>query len=103
MCGDPADFSKVRQQLKMRNDDIRLAARLLIRVLRGESLERALEVSGADLTSARIRAWVYGVCRHYFSLSEQLASLCMTPLPKLDREVLAVLLIGPVSAHLLRG
>lgn len=78
----------------MRNDDIRLAARLLIRVLKGETLERALEVSGAALASARIRAWVYGVCRHYFSLSEQLAGLCVTPLAKLDREVFAVLLIG---------
>lgn len=78
----------------MRNDDIRFAARLLIRVLGGESLETALEVSGAALASARIRAWVYGVCRHYFSVSEQLALLCITPLPKLDREVLAVLLIG---------
>ena len=78
----------------MRSDDIRLASRLLIRVLKGESLESALEVAGADLASARIRAWVYGVCRSYFSLSEQLASLCKTPLPKLDREVLAVLLIG---------
>ncbi|MCY4128135.1 MAG: 16S rRNA (cytosine(967)-C(5))-methyltransferase [Gammaproteobacteria bacterium] len=78
----------------MRNDDIRLAARLLIRVLKGESLETALEVSGAALASARIRAWVYGVCRHYFSVSEQLARLCNTPLPKLDREVLAVLLLG---------
>ena len=36
----------------MRNDDIRLAARLLIRVLKGETLERALEVSGAALASA---------------------------------------------------
>ena len=78
----------------MRNDDIRLAARLLIRVLKGESLEMALQVSGAALASARIRAWVYGVCRHYFSVSEQLARLCNTPLPKLDREVLAVLLLG---------
>ncbi|MCY4093887.1 MAG: 16S rRNA (cytosine(967)-C(5))-methyltransferase [Gammaproteobacteria bacterium] len=78
----------------MRNDDIRLAARLLIRVFRGESLEAALDVAGATLVSARIRAWVYGVCRHYFSVSEQLAALCRTPLTKLDREVLAVLLIG---------
>ena len=78
----------------MRNDDIRHAARLLIRVLRGEQLETALELPGAALASARIRAWVYGVCRHYFSLSEQLSVLCITPLPKLDREVLAVLLLG---------
>ncbi|MCY3859392.1 MAG: 16S rRNA (cytosine(967)-C(5))-methyltransferase [Gammaproteobacteria bacterium] len=78
----------------MRNDDIRLASRLLIRVLRGESLEAAMEVSGAALASARIRAWVYGVCRHYFSVSEQLANICRTPLTKLDREVFAVLLIG---------
>lgn len=78
----------------MRNDDIRLAARLLIRVLKGEALEAALDVSGPALSSARIRAWVFGVCRHYFSVSEQLASLCKTPLSKLDREVLAVLLLG---------
>lgn len=78
----------------MRNDDIRLAARLLIRVLKGESLETAVEVSGAALASSRIRAWVYGVCRHYFSVSEQLARVCNTPLTRLDREVLAVLLIG---------
>lgn len=78
----------------MRSDDIRLAARLLIRVLKGESLESALAVAGAALTSSRIRAWVYGVCRHYFSISEQLANLCATPLPKLDREVFAVLLLG---------
>ena len=78
----------------MRNDDIRHAARLLIRVLKGESLETALEVSGAALSAARIRAWLYGVCRHYFSVSEQLSKLCRTPLSKLDREVLAVLLLG---------
>ena len=78
----------------MRSDDIRHAARLLIRVLKGESLEAALAVSGATLASSRMRAWVYGVCRHYFSISEQLARLCRTPLSKLDREVLAVLLIG---------
>ena len=78
----------------MRSDDIRLSARLLIRVLKGESIESTLAVAGTASASARIRAWVYGVCRHYFSISEQLASLCNTPLPKLDREVLAVLLIG---------
>ena len=78
----------------MRNDDIRQAARLLMRILRGESLEAAVEVAGSQLASSRIRAWIYGVCRHYFSLSEQLANLCMTPLPKLDREVLSVLLLG---------
>lgn len=78
----------------MRSDDIHLAARLLIRVLKGESLESALAVAGTALTSARIRAWVYGVCRHYFSISEQLANLCAAPLPKLDREVFAVLLLG---------
>lgn len=78
----------------MRNDDIRRAARLLIRVLNGESIETALEVSGAALSSARIRAWIYGVCRHYFSVSEQLSKHCRTPLSKLDQEVLAVLLLG---------
>ncbi len=78
----------------MRNDDIRHAARLLIRVLRGEQLETAVEVAGASLASPRIRAWVYGVCRHYFSLAEQLSNVCLTPLHKLNREVLAVLLLG---------
>ena len=94
MYGGLVHVSKASERLKMRNDDIRLAARLLIRVLEGESLESALELSGAALASARIRAWVYGVCRHYFSLSEQLSNICITPLAKLDREVLAVLLIG---------
>ena len=78
----------------MRNDDIRQATRLLMRILKGESLEAAVEVAGAQLASPRIRAWIYGVCRHYFSLSEQLAQLCRTPLHKLDREVLSVLLLG---------
>ena len=78
----------------MRNDDIRHAARLLMRIFKGESLENVVAVAGPKLDSARIRAWVYGVCRHYFSLSEQLGKLCMTPLPRLDREVLAVLLLG---------
>ena len=78
----------------MRSDEIRLAARLLMRVLRGESLEVSLNVAGSEFASPRIRAWVYGVCRHYFSLTEQLSHLCATPLIKLDREVLAVLLLG---------
>lgn len=65
-----------------------------MRILRGEPLEEAVSVEGASLATARIQAWLYGVCRSYFSLLEQLGQICKTPTTKLDREVLTVLLLG---------
>lgn len=78
----------------MRSDEIALAARLLTRVLRGDNLEVVIHRHGGQAATPRITAWLYGSCRHFFSLSEQLTRLCHIPLAKLDYDVLAVLLLG---------
>lgn len=78
----------------MRNHDIVQAAQLFTRVLQGAPLETAIEGDPTTEVTPRVRAWLYGTCRHYFSLKEQLAKVCDRSLTKLQPEVLSILMLG---------
>ena len=76
-------------------DDIPNGVYALTRVLQGQPIEEALSNDNyLRPLPSRVKAWVYGVCRHYYSLQEQLEKLVSKPLERLDNEVLGTLLIG---------
>ncbi len=86
-----ARFSQVRSRSYNPNA---LAARVLKRVLEGQSLESALQ----RYRDKEFRAEIFNVCyqgmRHYFSLSERLHNVLNRPRERLDMEVWCVLLAG---------
>lgn len=81
----------------MSNPHTLTAVRILKKVLQGQPLEAALIGDCSQANRARVTAWVYEACRHYFSLSSLLAKKSRIPLEKLDLEVFATLLIGSLQ------
>ena len=76
-------------------DDVPQAVNLLNRVLQGHTIERVLTPPpNQPQIPSRVKAWVYGSCRHYYSLREQLTEFITSPFQKLDVEVSGALLIG---------
>ena len=78
----------------MTSTETQTAVSVLIQVLKGRPIEVALNRACSKLMTSRVSAWVYGSCRHYFSIREQLENLSKTHPDKLDIEVIATLLIG---------
>ena len=78
----------------MKQNDTLSAVHILTQVLRGRPLVEAINGQDPAVATPRVRAWTFGVCRHYFSLSERLAHVSKIPLKKLDMDVFATLLVG---------
>ena len=77
-----------------------LAVRLLAKVLRrGWTLEHAL--AHADATPF-VRELLYGVLRHYFSLSQLVSQHMQKPLRRKDFDLQCLLLTGALQIHFMR-
>ncbi len=71
-----------------------LAARVLLRVLDGQTLESALQRYQDTDVHAQLSHVCFEAMRHYFSLSERIENELNRPRSKLDPEVWCVLLAG---------
>ncbi len=69
-----------------------MSARVLMKVLRGVTLETALDRYRATAVHAQVTHICFEAMRHYFSLSERLQSVVNRPANRLDLEVWCVLL-----------
>ena len=70
------------------------AARILLRVLNGQSLERTLSLAQESTDKELIFECCYGIARNYYSLSETLNDLLRRKLRHQDRVLWCLLLVG---------